>query len=72
MTISKAQGQTLKRLQIYQPSPVFNHVQLHVVFSRSSSLDSVTAAIIEGQQQSIENDKTDEVKYFVSELTLSR
>jgi hypothetical protein len=33
MTIKKAQGQTLKRVGIYPPSPVFPHGQLFVAFS---------------------------------------
>jgi len=35
MTINKAQGQTLKRVGIYLPKPVFGHGQLYVALSRS-------------------------------------
>jgi hypothetical protein len=48
VTVSKAKGQTLKRLAIFLPSPVFPHGQLYVAFSRSSTSDNVAAAIIEG------------------------
>jgi len=35
MTINKAQGQSLKHLGIFLPSPVFSHGQLYVALSRS-------------------------------------
>jgi hypothetical protein len=53
MTINKAQGQTLKRVGIHPPSPIF----FIAAFSRPSSFDNVTVAIIEGHRQRIENDR---------------
>ena len=34
MTINKAQGQTLRRVGIYLPTPCFSHGQLYVAASR--------------------------------------
>ena len=34
MTINKSKGQTLSRVGLYLPRPVFTHGQLHVAISR--------------------------------------
>jgi hypothetical protein len=45
MSINKAQGQTLKRVGLYLPNPVFSHGQLYVALSRVSSPENITIFI---------------------------
>jgi hypothetical protein len=45
MSINKAQGQTLKKVGVYLPKPVFSHGQLYVALSRASNWEDITMLI---------------------------
>ena len=52
MTINKAQGQTLTRLGLYLPQPVFAHGQLYVALSRSGTMDGVRVLVADQEHES--------------------
>ena len=45
MTINKSQGQTLEKVGVYLPQPVFSHGQLYVAMSRVKRSEDVTIAL---------------------------
>ncbi|XP_078151926.1 uncharacterized protein LOC144547210 [Carex rostrata] len=45
MTINKSQGQTLNKIGIYLPRPIFTHGQLYVALSRTTSKSGVKILI---------------------------
>ena len=51
MIINKSQGQTLQKVGIYLPHPVFAHGQLYVAFSRATRKESVKIKIDEFSNQ---------------------
>ena len=51
MTINKSQGQTLKKVGVYLPQPVFDHGQLYVAFSRCTSGKDVRVFVQNGKKQ---------------------
>lgn len=49
MTINKSQGQSLRRVGVYLPQPVFTHGQLYVAFSRVRTIDGLRIYVPEDE-----------------------
>jgi len=61
MTINKSQGQSLKHVGVYLPSPVFSHGQLYVALSRGTSRDGLKILVTNDDGE--ETDVTSNVVY---------
>ena len=66
MTINKSQGQTLNRVGIYLPEPVFGHGQLYVAMSRVTHPNNLKILILNTEQQG--NLQSDSKKIFTKNV----
>ena len=69
MSINKAQGQTLKRVGLYLPEPVFSHGQLYVALSRVSRPESIVIYVDDkSEKHGFINDRLYTKNYVYSQL----
>ena len=63
MTVNKSQGQTLKRVGVYLPQPIFAHGALYVALSRVGSKDAIKFFIQQPKIKNIEYYHTKNIVY---------
>ncbi|KAF0712371.1 hypothetical protein AaE_012043 [Aphanomyces astaci] len=63
MTINKSQGQTLSRVGLILPSPVFSHGQLYVALSRAKTKAGISVLVRDGKFPGFEGIYTQNVVY---------
>lgn len=63
MTINKSQGQTLDRTGLYLKSPVFDHGQLYVAFSRVRTMENIKVLVFNKVNQGILPDDEERHRY---------
>jgi len=68
MTINKSQGQSLSRVGIYLPEPIFAHGQLYVAFSRVTSYQHIKVLMDDSENCKTKNIVYHEIFYSISKI----
>ena len=63
MTVNESQGQTLQRVGVYFPDPVFAHGALYVALSRVGSKDAIKFFIKQPQVHNMQYFHTKNIVY---------
>nr|XP_043633624.1 uncharacterized protein LOC122604826 [Erigeron canadensis] len=71
MTINKSQGQSLNKIGVYLPQPVFSHGQLYVALSRATSPSSLKILLIPEDKNSPNETKNIVYSDFLTEINTS-
>lgn len=72
MTINKSQGESLKKIGVYLPEPIFGHGQLYVALSRATSLDGLKMVIAQQLNQPANTTKNIVYKAFLNKINLTQ
>ncbi|GJX72168.1 DNA helicase [Tanacetum coccineum] len=70
MTINKSQGQSLEKIGIFLPEPVFSHGQLYVAFSRATSPEGLKILIKNGTEDPQNTTKNIVYKDFLTAVRI--
>ena len=70
MTINKSQGQSLNRIGVYLPEPIFGHGQLYVALSRATSPEGLKVMIKKQSGKDPNTTKNIVYKDFLDQVTV--
>ena len=68
MTINKSQGQSLNKIGVYLPQPVFSHGQLYVALSRATSPEGLKILMKSDDRQPTDMTKNIVYKDFLTHI----
>ena len=68
MTINKSQGQSLKKIGVYLPQPIFGHGQLYVALSRATSPQGLKVLIVSSSGHEKNTTKNIVYKDFLTKI----